>query len=588
MSARNFDSSQNSERSAARSADNSGRHSSHAESLRHDAHDSGYGQKRADASARAGKQMQEEGILPKLSLTDGAPQRRNEAANSHEQLKNHSHTKGESDNPHRIAGSGHKDKESHHKRSGEHDRRHHRRSHSHHREGTHQHHEHSRRHHSSRHAQHHSPHQHHSSRHHHHHSSPQDQYHSSSHHKHSSGTHPHSRHGTRHAQREQGPKEQSHDGKDKEDFSARNSDSPGDKKQCIAKPEKAPGGPSGQADHPDRHSSQDSPSKEMEHQKKNSDELRGRNNQEKIFNYFVNKGLSPAQAAGIVGNTEQENGSRTNDTRGGLGIGQWIGGRRHQLQQFAAENGKHSTDLKPQLDFMWKELNTTEKKALQALRKTHSPSEAAKSFSNNFERPGMPMLRNRQRYAENAFIKYGANSSQTDKLPETNQDSCADSKTAQASRTSDLENDPKEGFDDSKQGESTVNDRASWAEQLSGQQLWKDYAGATQHGNLGCAISVARALQHSGVQIPDILDVKGIRNYLVGKMNWSVHPASQKQPGDVFYGLGGQHGHIGIVGADGKNIWNNSSSHGRTWSLTSEAHGFGRFHGNVFVLRPRN
>ena len=561
MSARNSDSSQNSERSAARGADNSGRHSSHGESLRQDAHDSGYGQKRADASARAGKQMQDDGLLPKLSLTDGASLHKNDAVNSPEQHKSLSHKKGESN---RIAESGHKDKTSHHNRSGEHDHHHHRRSH--HREGTHQHHEHS-----DRHKEH--------NRH---------QHRSSSRHKYSNqhdSLHPHPRHGIRYAQRRQSHKEQSHDGKD--GFSPANSDSPGDKKQCIAKAEKAPDGSSEQADHPDGHNSQDSPSKKMEHKKKNSDELRGQNNQEKIFNYFVDKGLSPAQAAGIVGNTEQENGSRTNDTRGGLGIGQWIGGRRQQLQQFAAENGKHSTELKTQLDFMWKELNTTERKALQVLRKTHSPSEAAKAFSNHFERPGMPMLRNRQRFAENTFAKYGGNPSQTDKQHETDKESCADDKTPQASRTSDLENDSTDGFDNRMQAESSANHRVHSAEQLSGQQLWRDHAGATQHGDLGCAISVARALQQSGVQIPDILDVKGVRNYLVGKMNWSVHPSSQKQPGDVFYGLAGQHGHIGIVGADGKNIWNNSSSHGRAWSLTSEAHGFGRFHGNTFVLRPR-
>lgn len=128
--------------------------------------------------------------------------------------------------------------------------------------------------------------------------------------------------------------------------------------------------------------------------------------------------------------------------------------------------------------------------------------------------------------------------------------------------------------------------RLDAVEHLSGKQLWKDYARVTENGNLGCAISVSKALQDAGVEIPDLLSVVGVRNYLVNKLNWTIHPGNEKQAGDVFYGLGGAHGHIGIVGRDGERIWNNSSPHGRRWTLDHESRGFGRFNGKVYVIRP--
>ena len=117
--------------------------------------------------------------------------------------------------------------------------------------------------------------------------------------------------------------------------------------------------------------------------------------------FFMGKGLSPAQAAGIVGNLQQE--SNIDPNAPGGGIAQWIGDRWTNLVNFAAANGTSPNDFQTQLNFLWQELNTSESGSLTALRQTNDPAAAAQSFSDNFERPGTPMMQNRIQYAQNAM-----------------------------------------------------------------------------------------------------------------------------------------------------------------------------------------
>lgn len=82
--------------------------------------------------------------------------------------------------------------------------------------------------------------------------------------------------------------------------------------------------------------------------------LIGSDNAEKAFNFFVGKGLSSVQAAGIIGNFLVEsnvNPEAINDGSGAYGIAQWLGGRRIEL--FGKEN--YNT-LQVQLDYVWEEL----------------------------------------------------------------------------------------------------------------------------------------------------------------------------------------------------------------------------------------
>lgn len=107
--------------------------------------------------------------------------------------------------------------------------------------------------------------------------------------------------------------------------------------------------------------------------------------------FFMSKGLSPAAAAGIVGNARQE--SNLDPKAAGGGLFQYIGSR--------AASGKGSAF--DQLEATWKELTGGYKSVLAKLRKAHTPEEAARIFSEGFERPGTPMLSNRERYAAQAY-----------------------------------------------------------------------------------------------------------------------------------------------------------------------------------------
>lgn len=108
-----------------------------------------------------------------------------------------------------------------------------------------------------------------------------------------------------------------------------------------------------------------------------------------IAAFFEGKGLSPAQAAGIVGNAQVEssfNPSALNPNEGAIGIFQWEGARRVALQQWAAAMGTTETNLNAQLTFAWHELQTDNAGALAKLQATNSPESAAAAWDQYYER----------------------------------------------------------------------------------------------------------------------------------------------------------------------------------------------------------
>jgi hypothetical protein len=135
-----------------------------------------------------------------------------------------------------------------------------------------------------------------------------------------------------------------------------------------------------------------------------------------IMDYFVEKGLTPAQAAGIVGNMQRESGLDPNAVEGGgsgpgFGLVQWSFGRRDNLENFAAQQGKPPGDLKTQLDFLWGELNGPEKATLDDF-KAHpdmSATQAAEAFCNDFERPGVVAMGDRTSAAQQFAQMYEQN-----------------------------------------------------------------------------------------------------------------------------------------------------------------------------------
>lgn len=131
-----------------------------------------------------------------------------------------------------------------------------------------------------------------------------------------------------------------------------------------------------------------------------------------IMDYFVEKGLTPEQSAGIVGNMQRESGLNPGIQEYGSGIGfglvQWSFDRRNQLEDFAAGRGRPVSDMTTQLDFIWKELNTTERATLDAFRANPNMSagEAAMVFSQKYERPGVVAMDERVDAAEYFHRQY--------------------------------------------------------------------------------------------------------------------------------------------------------------------------------------
>ncbi|MCJ8507947.1 phage tail tip lysozyme [Rhizobium lemnae] len=111
---------------------------------------------------------------------------------------------------------------------------------------------------------------------------------------------------------------------------------------------------------------------------------------QRAFDFFVSKGWSPAQAAGIVGNGQAESGKGLNeravgDSGAALGIFQW-NDRRPKLIQWAKNNGRDHLDFDTQLEFAQHELETSESYAASRLRAATTVDEAAAAFM-HFERP---------------------------------------------------------------------------------------------------------------------------------------------------------------------------------------------------------
>jgi hypothetical protein len=125
-----------------------------------------------------------------------------------------------------------------------------------------------------------------------------------------------------------------------------------------------------------------------------------------LYDYFVDHGFSPAQASGILGNIQTESSFRTNaynKGEGAIGLCQWEGGRRTELEHFAAQQGKPVTDWHVQADFIMHELNTTEGRAFRDLKAAQTPEQAAKVFQSEYERSAC--LGNRASNASNIYSK---------------------------------------------------------------------------------------------------------------------------------------------------------------------------------------
>jgi hypothetical protein len=128
-----------------------------------------------------------------------------------------------------------------------------------------------------------------------------------------------------------------------------------------------------------------------------------KSNEQVSWEFFIGKGYSDVQTAGILGNLKQEHGFNTSDEPSGLGIAQWLGARRERLIQ----RGNH-LDLTTQLNFIIEELNGTESITNKLLKASYSVEESTVVFQNTYERcnPAYCMQSQRIAYAIEIYNRY--------------------------------------------------------------------------------------------------------------------------------------------------------------------------------------
>ncbi len=125
----------------------------------------------------------------------------------------------------------------------------------------------------------------------------------------------------------------------------------------------------------------------------------GTNSAGNEYSFLISKGLSPVTAAAVTGNNIWESGGDQTaltlnpgsvNSIGATGIAQWYRGRAVALHAFAAAQNppKPWQDLGVQLDYLWHELQTTEKSSLDAVKAQADIASATTTFEQKFEVSG--------------------------------------------------------------------------------------------------------------------------------------------------------------------------------------------------------
>ena len=149
--------------------------------------------------------------------------------------------------------------------------------------------------------------------------------------------------------------------------------------------------------------------------------LTGSNVAEQFWNYLVNDlGFTAIQAAGIMGNVEQEsrfNPTIVNPQSGAYGLIQWYAGRLTGLENYAAEQGKDKSDVVIQLEYMKIELEGAYRETVyEPIKATDDMAEALRIWLERFEVPCIPgsaacdtEVATRTPFAQNYLALYGSN-----------------------------------------------------------------------------------------------------------------------------------------------------------------------------------
>ena len=139
-------------------------------------------------------------------------------------------------------------------------------------------------------------------------------------------------------------------------------------------------------------------------------------NDQAAFDYFVGKGLTNFQAAGIVGNLDQESNVNPNAIQQGgpcRGIAQWSAGGRLDTDSgdnavaYASKENLSVWSLQLQLDFIWYALTTSSAYGLASLNTPTNVTDATVVFETDFEGCGQCEQSQRISYAQGVLNAYG-------------------------------------------------------------------------------------------------------------------------------------------------------------------------------------
>jgi len=139
-------------------------------------------------------------------------------------------------------------------------------------------------------------------------------------------------------------------------------------------------------------------------------------NDRAAFDFFINKGLTGVQAAGIVGNLDQESGVDPTIVQygggPGRGIAQWsVGGRwdtsaGDNVTSYASQQGESRLSLNLQLEFIWFEL-THIGYGYSDLKAATNVTDATLAFMDKYEICGTCASSQRIQYAKDVLAAYG-------------------------------------------------------------------------------------------------------------------------------------------------------------------------------------
>jgi hypothetical protein len=271
--------------------------------------------------------------------------------------------------------------------------------------------------------------------------------------------------------------------------------------------------------------------------------LIGKNNGEKIFNFFINKGLQPAQAAGVYGNVMHESGGDPQNIQdpggrsknpedaggGGWGLIQWTPGSKILGMAKTAGIKGPIYELATQLELIWQHMHNNPVVSnnfdLNQYKKINNPADATDYFEIHIEAAGVPALESRRALAREAIELYGSGSGgETSEASSSCDESSSGGSIVAVAKREYQENKGKLEYGgdiltytDGRQ-EAWCADFVSW--------VYKD-AGVPFAGGVG----------DGGWQYPSVL---GLQSYFKSKEKYFEVGDEKPKPGDAAFYIGEQ------------------------------------------------